>query len=154
MDEEKTLGSSDALAKPTRVQRAIAYVDGFNLYYGALKDGPHRWLDVAELSRRLLQPSQKIVAVRYFSARVQPRPGNPQQTQRQQVAKALWQPPSSLSPWKMPTAGSIDPRAGSSPLKSKSRRGAALHPAAEANRGGRQNPEFPILVSGYATRSI
>lgn len=66
-------------------QRTIVYVDGFNLYYGALKDGPSRWLNVTELCRRLLRPTHQIVAVRYFTARVQPRPGNPKQAQRQQV---------------------------------------------------------------------
>ncbi len=27
-------------------KRSIVYVDGFNLYYGVLKDGPYRWLDL------------------------------------------------------------------------------------------------------------
>ncbi len=66
-------------------QRTIVYVDGFNLYYGALKDGPNRWLDLAALSRHLLKPSHEIVGIRYFTAKVQPRPGNPQQAQRQQA---------------------------------------------------------------------
>jgi hypothetical protein len=26
--------------------RTIVYVDGFNLYYGALKGTPYRWLDI------------------------------------------------------------------------------------------------------------
>jgi NYN domain len=63
----------------------MVYVDGFNLYYGALKDGPNRWLDLAEVCRRLLKPTHEIVGIRYFTARVQPRPNNPQQAQRQQI---------------------------------------------------------------------
>ena len=46
------------------------YVDGFNLYYGALKARPaSRWLDLAVLSR-LLRPDDTIDAIRYFTARV------------------------------------------------------------------------------------
>jgi len=66
-------------------QRTIVYVDGFNLYYGALKDRPNRWLDLAELCRRLLKPTHEIVGIRYFTAKVQPRPGKPKQMQRQQA---------------------------------------------------------------------
>lgn len=65
--------------------RTIVYIDGFNLYYGCLKGTPYRWLDVEALSRRLLRLDSEIVAIKYFTARVQPRPENPQQAQRQQV---------------------------------------------------------------------
>ena len=30
------------------------YVDGFNLYYGALKGTPYKWLDLGALSKVLL----------------------------------------------------------------------------------------------------
>ncbi len=50
--------------------RVRVYVDGFNLYYGALKTRPAcKWLDLAALSRRL-RPGDEIDAVRYFTARV------------------------------------------------------------------------------------
>lgn len=62
----------------------IVYIDGFNLYYGALKGTPHKWLDLAALSRRLL-PKDQIVAIRYFTALVAARQGDPQQPQRQQA---------------------------------------------------------------------
>jgi NYN domain len=65
--------------------RTIVYVDGFNLYYGCLKGTPYRWLDLAALSRRLLRPDSDVIAIKYFTARVRSRPGNPQQAQRQQV---------------------------------------------------------------------
>lgn len=32
----------------------IVYIDGFNLYYGALRGSHYRWLDLEALSRRLL----------------------------------------------------------------------------------------------------
>jgi uncharacterized LabA/DUF88 family protein len=66
------------------VDRTIVYIDGFNLYYGAVKDTPYRWLDLEALSRRL-QPRDTIVQVRYFTAIVTARPGDPQQPIRQQI---------------------------------------------------------------------
>jgi hypothetical protein len=34
--------------------KTYVYVDGFNLYYGALKRTRHKWLDVSKLCRLLL----------------------------------------------------------------------------------------------------
>jgi len=34
--------------------RTIVYIDGFNLYYRALKATPHKWLDLAALSKAVL----------------------------------------------------------------------------------------------------
>ena len=48
--------------------RVNVYVDGLNLYYGALRDGPHRWLDLWKLSRRLLTASDEVRRIRYFTA--------------------------------------------------------------------------------------
>ncbi len=45
------------------------YVDGFNLYYGALKGTPYKWLDLDMLSR-LLVPGREIKRIRYFTAPV------------------------------------------------------------------------------------
>jgi hypothetical protein len=66
--------------------RANVYVDGFNLYYGAMKGkGPgYKWLDVSTLAARL-QPKDTINRIRYFTARVGARSGDPQQPQRQQT---------------------------------------------------------------------
>lgn len=63
----------------------MIYVDGFNLYYGALKDSSYRWLNVDALCRRLLKRHQKVVGIKYFVARVSSRPHNPRQAQRQQI---------------------------------------------------------------------
>jgi uncharacterized LabA/DUF88 family protein len=64
------------------------YVDGFNLYYGALKDSPYRWLDIVALCQRLL-PQDQVHRVRYFTANIAARPGDPptaaQKRQRQQI---------------------------------------------------------------------
>ena len=60
------------------------YVDGFNLYYRALKDTPFRWLDLRKLAETLF-PSDSIHRVCYFTARLDVRPGNPGQAQRQLI---------------------------------------------------------------------
>jgi hypothetical protein len=64
--------------------RANIYVDGFNLYYGALKGTPFRWLDIAALCR-LLVPGDTINRIRYFTARIQPDPRDPDKGTRQQL---------------------------------------------------------------------
>ena len=60
------------------------YIDGFNLYYRALKDTPFRWLDLRKLAETLF-PQDEIHKVSYFTARLDSRPGNPSQRQRQQA---------------------------------------------------------------------
>ena len=47
----------------------IVYVDGFNLYYGSLRDSPHKWLNLEIYSKAAL-PKEDIVRIRYFTARV------------------------------------------------------------------------------------
>ena len=60
------------------------YIDGFNLYYRALKDTPFRWVDLRKLAETLF-PQDDIHRVCYFTARLDARPGNPSQRQRQQA---------------------------------------------------------------------
>jgi uncharacterized LabA/DUF88 family protein len=49
--------------------RTIIYVDGFNLFYGALKGTPFKWLDL-ERYFCLLLSSHSIQKIRYFTAKV------------------------------------------------------------------------------------
>jgi len=51
------------------------YVDGFNLYYGALKNTPYKWLDVAKLSSFLF-PNDRISKIKYFTAPIKLRPND------------------------------------------------------------------------------
>ena len=60
------------------------YVDGLNLYYRALRDTPFRWLDLRKLAETLF-PQDSINRVCYFTARLDARPGNSSQRQRQQA---------------------------------------------------------------------
>lgn len=62
--------------------RLAAYIDGFNLYYGAVKGTPYKWLDLNALVQ-LLFPAEQIVALKYFTALVKPRPGDPHNINRQ-----------------------------------------------------------------------
>ena len=64
--------------------RTNVYIDGFNLYYRALRGAPYRWLDVGKLASLLL-PQPDIGRIRYFTALVVNRPGDPTQSQRQQT---------------------------------------------------------------------
>ena len=59
------------------------YVDGINLYYGALQGTPYKWLDLRALSRLLL-PRDRVNRIRYFTARVAT-PHDPTRAQRQQA---------------------------------------------------------------------
>lgn len=64
-------------------KRVIVYVDGFNLYYGALRDEPHRWLDLEALGQCLIKPGYELVGVKYFTAKVKEHPDKPGQAARQ-----------------------------------------------------------------------
>jgi len=47
--------------------RTNIYVDGFNLYYGAVKNTPYRWLDIERLFA-FLRPHDDIQTIYYFTA--------------------------------------------------------------------------------------
>lgn len=67
-----------------RHPRTCVYVDGFNLYYRALRGTPYRWLDLTALCKALL-PENDIRSIGYFTARVSNRPDDPDQATRQQM---------------------------------------------------------------------
>ncbi len=65
--------------------RVNVYIDGFNLYYGALKGQPYRWLNLLEYAQTLLHPSDTVNRLHYFTARVKAQPGDPNARSRQDV---------------------------------------------------------------------
>jgi len=67
------------------MQRVIAYVDGFNLYFGLRSRGWRRyyWLNVQKLVRVTLKPDQRLVFTKYFTARVSSTPDDPTKHKRQ-----------------------------------------------------------------------
>ena len=67
------------------MMRTIVYVDGFNLYFRLLEKRPSfKWLDIKALAQRVLSPANRIVGVRYYTARVSGRL-DPQAPARQQA---------------------------------------------------------------------
>jgi hypothetical protein len=48
--------------------RAIVYIDGFTLYYGAVRDVPAlKWLNIEKLCRQL-RPNDDLQNIEYFTA--------------------------------------------------------------------------------------
>lgn len=85
-DSSAGRGAASEEAAPFRLSprrpTAFVYVDGFNLYYGALKDVPLRWLDPLALAAQVF-PAFECVGCKYFSAKVSAQAGTPEQAARQ-----------------------------------------------------------------------
>lgn len=65
---------------PARPERVIAYIDGFNLYFGlkAARLQKHYWLNIHRLAGNLLKAHQSLAASKYFTARISgSRPDDP-----------------------------------------------------------------------------
>jgi hypothetical protein len=66
------------------VDRVAVYIDGFNLYHGALQGNPDlKWVDLEALGRTLA-PDMQLVLVRFFTAWVSGK-GDPKSPLRQQA---------------------------------------------------------------------
>jgi len=54
------------------MERVIAYIDGFNLYFGlrASHWSRYYWLNLQLLAENLLRPGQRLVYTKYFTSRV------------------------------------------------------------------------------------
>lgn len=65
--------------------RVVAYIDGFNLYFGLKSKGWRRlyWLDVARLADEYLRTGQQLAAVHYFTSRIRDNGRNAEDRQRQ-----------------------------------------------------------------------
>ncbi len=55
-----------------KILRTIIYIDGFNLYYGLRSKGwrKYYWLNLRCLSQKILKLDQRLIATKYFTARV------------------------------------------------------------------------------------
>ena len=63
----------------------VAYIDGLNFYYGAVRNRPAlKWLNPQAMLEELL-PGKAISRIRYFSTRVMDMPGNLEALRRQAV---------------------------------------------------------------------
>ena len=61
------------------------YIDGFNLYYGCVKNTPFKWLDLARFSAKLLPAGHQLQRIYYYKARVRGLPHDPDAPTRQQI---------------------------------------------------------------------
>lgn len=59
--------------------RSVIYIDGFNLYYGAVKGTLYKWLDI-ERYFRLTRHHDEIVQIYYFTALIDGRTSDNQKT--------------------------------------------------------------------------
>jgi uncharacterized LabA/DUF88 family protein len=63
---------------------AWVYIDGYNLFHGAVDGTPYCWLDLNALCQRLL-PEHTVDRIKYFTANVTTTGKNPQKPVRQQI---------------------------------------------------------------------
>jgi len=70
-DQQRTAVQADRSGRSVNI-----YVDGFNLFYGCLKDSNYKWLDIGAFCRKLV-PSNPINRIRYFTSIISSRPDAP-----------------------------------------------------------------------------
>ena len=56
------------------MKKAIVYIDGYNLYFGLLKDTCWKWLDLWKFAECLLDGRYELVEVVYFTAPIKTHP--------------------------------------------------------------------------------
>jgi hypothetical protein len=64
--------------------KTFIYVDGFNLYYRALRRTPYKWLNIKELCNLALGQRYRVERIKYYTARVSDKI-DPGQSRRQQI---------------------------------------------------------------------
>lgn len=62
----------DMAKEEKKKERVIAYIDGFNLYFGMLEANleKYKWLDISSLIKSFIRPNQELVKIKYFTSRV------------------------------------------------------------------------------------
>ena len=70
--ENKSIDDKNSENHNKKAERVIAYVDGFNLYFGIREAqlGQYLWLNVHKLAGKLCGPQQVLGATKYFTARI------------------------------------------------------------------------------------
>ncbi|ANH83089.1 hypothetical protein A8C56_20770 [Niabella ginsenosidivorans] len=65
------------------MERIIAYIDGFNLYFGMKQNGNGTlWLNPQQLVLSLLKSHQELISIKYFTSRIR---NNPDKEDRQKT---------------------------------------------------------------------
>ena len=71
--------------KSSKKAKTVVYVDGFNMYYGCLKNSPYKWLNPVLLCQNILNDTHEFIGLKYFSAKVSDPPDDLSKSQRQQI---------------------------------------------------------------------
>jgi hypothetical protein len=70
--------------------KTIIYIDGFNLYFRLLVKRPAlKWLNIKALGERLLKPTNQVIGVKYYTARVSGRIDKAAPARQQRYLDAL-----------------------------------------------------------------
>lgn len=126
--------------------RVLVYVDGFNLYYRGLKNTPYKWLNLEALSREFIRGDEALVGIKYFTADVSPRSGDPEAHVRQQVYLRALRTIPELSMYK----GRFLPKTKTRPLVSNPMRYVEVHDTEE--KGSDVNLASHLLNDAHLDR--
>lgn len=66
------------------MRKTYVYIDGFNFYYGCIRNSPYRWLDLFTFAQSML-PKNDIVHVKYFTSIVKSSARDPVKVERQRT---------------------------------------------------------------------
>lgn len=67
------------------MKRTVAYIDGYNLYYGLLKGSSNKWLNPMQLVSSMLRDDHEILSVKYFTSPIRTYPHDTAALDRQKV---------------------------------------------------------------------
>ncbi len=74
-----------ALSGADNLKRTVVYIDGYNLYYGLLRGTSNKWLDPVAFAKALLADDHDIIAVKYFTSRVNDNPKEASKKEHQEI---------------------------------------------------------------------
>ena len=68
------------------MKKTLVYIDGYNLYYGLLKESPDsKWLNLRALVAAMFKEKHEILSIKYFTARVRTYPHDTAAEERQKI---------------------------------------------------------------------
>ena len=68
------------------MKKTLVYIDGYNLYYGLLKESPDsKWLNLRALVAAMFKEKHEIRSIKFFTARVRTYPHDIAAEERQKI---------------------------------------------------------------------
>lgn len=92
--------------------KTYVYIDGFNLYHGAVEHTCYKWLDIRQLCEKLL-PKNDIAHIRYFTSPSKDTLSDPDRSVRQRI---YWRALDTLPGFSRPATGNFTIRPRRFPL--------------------------------------